>query len=95
MAIGGSIASCGLAGGAVYTGTVFPFILRGVNLLGIDSVRVPNARRREIWARVMRDLPMELLDSMITVEPLEKVFELGEQIVAGKIRGRTVIDVNS
>jgi acrylyl-CoA reductase (NADPH) len=95
IAIGGSIASCGLAGGAVYTSTVFPFILRGVNLLGIDSVRVPNARRREIWARVMHDLPMELLDSMIRVEPLEKVFELGEQIVAGKIRGRTVIDVNS
>jgi acrylyl-CoA reductase (NADPH) len=95
IAIGGSIASCGLAGGAVYTSTVFPFILRGVNLLGIDSVRVPNARRREIWARVMRDLPMELLDSMITVEPLGKVFELGEQIVAGRIRGRTVIDVSS
>lgn len=95
MAIGGSVASCGLAGGAAYTSTVFPFILRGVNLLGIDSVRVPNARRREVWTRVIRDLPMELLDSMITVEPLGKVFELGEQIVAGKIRGRTVIDVNS
>lgn len=93
MAIGGSVASCGLAGGAAFNGTVFPFILRGVNILGIDSVRVPNAQRREIWGRVVRDLPLALLDEMITVAPLKDIFELGEQIVAGKIRGRTVIDV--
>jgi acrylyl-CoA reductase (NADPH) len=95
MEIHGSVASCGLAGGAAFSSTVLPFILRGVNLLGIDSVRVPNARRREIWGRVMRDLPMNLLDKVITVEPFDKVFELGEQILAGKIRGRTVIDVNA
>jgi len=95
MALGGSVASCGLAGGAQLSTTVFPFILRGVNLLGIDSARVPNARRREIWARIMRDLPMSLLDSTITVEPFGRIFELGEQILAGKIRGRTVIDVRS
>ncbi|HVO99365.1 MAG TPA: MDR family oxidoreductase [Bryobacteraceae bacterium] len=95
MALGASIASCGLAGGPQLATTVFPFILRGVNLLGIDSSRVPNPRRREIWARIMRDLPMNVLDSMITVEPLGKIFELGEQILAGKIRGRTVIDVRS
>jgi acrylyl-CoA reductase (NADPH) len=95
MAIHGSVASCGLAGGAAVNTTVMPFILRGVNLLGIDSVRVPNARRREIWARIMRDLPMDVLDRIITVEPLGKVFELGEQILAGKIRGRTVVDVNA
>jgi len=92
---GGSAASCGLAGGAELSTTVFPFILRGVNLLGIDSVRVPNARRREIWQRVARDLPLRQLDAMIRVEPLGKVVELGEQILAGKIRGRTVIDVNA
>lgn len=95
MAVGGSVASCGLAGGPQLATTVFPFILRGVNLLGIDSVRVPNPRRREIWARIMRDLPMDVLDSITTVEPLDKVFELGEQILAGRIRGRTVIDVRS
>jgi acrylyl-CoA reductase (NADPH) len=95
MAVGGSIASCGLAGGASFTSTVFPFILRGVNLLGIDSLRVSNARRREIWQRIARDLPMRLLDKMIQVEPLEKVQELGEQILAGRVRGRTVIDVNA
>ena len=73
---------------------MFPFILRGVNLLGIDSVRVPNQRRREIWARLARDLPTNLLDSMIQVKPLTEVFQLGEQILNGKTRGRTVIDVN-
>jgi acrylyl-CoA reductase (NADPH) len=93
MAVGGSVASCGVAGGPNVSTTVFPFILRGVNLLGIDSVRVPNAGRREIWARIMRDLPMDLLDSLIQVEPLSKIFELGEQILAGRIRGRTVIDI--
>ena len=73
--------------------TVFPFILRGVNLLGIESSRVPGAQRREIWTRLGRDLPLNLLDQMIHEEPLDKVFELGEQILSGKIRGRTVIRV--
>ena len=94
-AAGGSIASCGLAGGATFTSTVFPFILRGVNLLGINSVNLPNARRREIWDRIARDLPMRLLDRMTQMEPLEKIRELGDAILAGKIRGRTVIDVNA
>ena len=73
---------------------MLPFILRGVNLLGIDSSRVNNQQRREVWARLARDLPLNLLDRMITVEPLQKIRELGEQILAGKIRGRTVIAVN-
>jgi len=94
VAAHGSVAACGLAGGSALNTTVFPFILRGVNLLGINSVVVPNARRREIWWRLKRDLPMSVLDNMITVEPLSRIFELGEQILAGKIRGRTVIDVN-
>lgn len=92
---GGSICSCGLAGSAAFTSTVFPFILRGVNLLGIHSVNVVNARRREIWERISRDLPMRLLDRMTQMEPLEKIRELGEAILAGRIRGRTVIDVNA
>jgi acrylyl-CoA reductase (NADPH) len=93
MALGGSVAACGVAGGPNVSTTVFPFILRGVNLLGIDSSRVPNARRIEIWARIMRDLPMDLLDQMTQVEPLSKIFELGEKILAGQIRGRTVIEI--
>jgi acrylyl-CoA reductase (NADPH) len=92
---GGSIASCGLAAGPTFTSTVFPFILRGVNLLGIDSLHVANARRREIWDRIARHLPMRLLDRMTQVEPLEKIRDLGESILKGKIRGRTVIDVNA
>jgi len=95
MALGGSIASCGVAGGGVLSTTVYPFILRGVNVLGIDSLRLPNARRREIWQRVARDLPLPLLDSMIQVVPLDKVPELGAQILAGQIHGRVVIDVNA
>jgi acrylyl-CoA reductase (NADPH) len=95
MSAGASIASCGLAGGANFTSTIFPFILRGVNILGIDSLRVPNARRRQIWARVASDLDRGLLDSMIQVEPLSRIFELGALILEGKVRGRTVIDVNS
>jgi len=91
----GSVASCGVAGGAPFATTVYPFILRGVNLLGIDSLRMPNARRRAIWSRLVRDLPLNLLDSMIVKAPLEKVAALGEQILAGKIRGRVVIDVNA
>jgi acrylyl-CoA reductase (NADPH) len=94
LSAGASVAACGLAGGPTLNTTVFPFILRGVNLLGIDSVRVPNARRREIWERVARDLPLELLDSMMEVHPLEDFRELGEKILAGKTRGRVVIDVN-
>lgn len=90
-----SVASCGLAGGAPFTTTVYPFILRGVNLLGIDSLRMPNARRRAIWSRLVRDFPLNLLDSMTVIAPLEKVAALGEQILAGKIRGRVIIDVNA
>jgi acrylyl-CoA reductase (NADPH) len=73
--------------------TVFPFILRGVNLLGIDSVRTSNAQRRAIWSRLAADLDRGLLDEMISVRPLSEVFELGAQILKGQVRGRTVIEV--
>ena len=89
----GSVASCGLAGGTALNTTVLPFILRSVNLLGINSVYVSREERLEIWERLARDLPLRLLDQMTEEEPLEKVFELGEQILAGKIRGRTVIRI--
>jgi acrylyl-CoA reductase (NADPH) len=89
----GSVASCGLAGGAALNTTVLPFILRGVNLLGINSVYVSREERLEVWERLARDLPLGLLDQMTEEAPLEKIFELGEQILAGKIRGRTVIRI--
>jgi acrylyl-CoA reductase (NADPH) len=91
----GSVAACGLAGGAALNTTVFPFILRGVNLLGIDSSKATKASRLEIWARLAKDLPVKLVDSMTDIAPLPKVFELGEKILAGQIRGRMVIDVNA
>lgn len=89
----GSVASCGLAGGTALNTTVLPFILRSVNLLGINSVFVSREERLEIWERLARDLPLRLLDQMTEEAPLEKVFELGEQILAGKVRGRTVIRI--
>jgi acrylyl-CoA reductase (NADPH) len=94
MASNAGIALCGLAGGAAFSSTVLPFILRGVNLLGINSVRVTRAERLQIWDRLSRDLPLNLLDAMTERAPLEGVFELGEKILAGKIRGRVVIDIN-
>jgi len=93
MANNASVAACGLAGGAAFKTTVLPFILRGVNLLGINSVRVTREERREVWERLERDLPLDKLDSMIEVAPLERVFELGEKILKGQIRGRAVIEI--
>lgn len=95
MSVHGTIAASGVAGGPKVPTTVFPFILRGVNLLGIDSVRVDNAGRRAVWERVAKDLPLQKLDSMIQVEPLSNIVELGNRILAGQTRGRTVVDVNA
>ena len=90
----GSVAACGVAGGAALNTTVYPFILRGVNLLGINSVYVSRNDRLLIWERLSRDLPLPLLDSMTEEAPLEAVFDLGEKIIAGGVRGRTVIRIS-
>jgi acrylyl-CoA reductase (NADPH) len=89
----GSVAACGLAGGSTLNTTVFPFILRGVNLLGVNSVYVSRADRLLIWDRLARELPLPLLDSMTEEAPLADVFDLGEKILAGHIRGRIVIRI--
>lgn len=89
----GSVAACGLAGGAALSTTVLPFILRGVNLLGIDSPKVDKEGRLEIWSRLCRDLPFAKLEAMTEVRPLDQVFAAGEEILAGKIRGRMVIQI--
>lgn len=94
LVVNGSVAACGVAGGAALSTTVYPFILRGVNLLGINSVYVSRSDRLLMWQRLSRDLPVPLLDSMTQEAPLEAVFELGEKIIAGAIRGRTVIRVS-
>jgi acrylyl-CoA reductase (NADPH) len=72
----GSVAACGVAGGAALNTTVFPFILRGVNLLGINSVYVSHSERLLMWERLSHDLPLPLLDSMTQEEPLETVIRI-------------------
>src|SRR4051794_6465898 len=89
---GGAVAACGLVGGSDLPSTVLPFILRGVSLLGVDSVMCPTPRRVEAWQRLGRDLPTGLLDELTTVEPMTRVPQLAEDILAGRTRGRVVID---
>jgi acrylyl-CoA reductase (NADPH) len=95
MKPGGCIAACGLAGGSELHTTVFPFILRGVSLLGIDSNYCPQATRREAWARLARDLPLDLLDGMTEEIPLRDVPAVSEEILQGRVRGRVVVNVNA
>jgi putative YhdH/YhfP family quinone oxidoreductase len=90
---GGAVAACGLAGGADLPGTVLPHILRGVALLGVDSVMAPLDRRASAWTRLARDLSPALLAEMTTVEPMSEISRLAEDILAGRIQGRVVIDV--
>jgi acrylyl-CoA reductase (NADPH) len=91
----GAVAACGLAGGNTVPASVFPFILRGVKLIGIDSVMCPQPRRQAAWERLAKDLPLDKLDAMTTVHGLAEVPKLAEEILAGKVRGRAVIDVNA
>jgi acrylyl-CoA reductase (NADPH) len=88
-----SVAACGLAGGSDLAATVIPFLLRGVNLLGIDSVMCPRDERTEAWQRLARDLPFDKLDRMVETVPLSALPVLAPKILAGEIRGRTVVDV--
>ncbi len=81
------------AGGMELATTVFPFILRGVNLLGVESVICPPERRRAAWARLVRDLPADKLDRMTQIVPLADVPAFSQKIVAGNVRGRVVVDV--
>jgi acrylyl-CoA reductase (NADPH) len=90
---GGSVAACGLAGGSDYPATVIPFLLRGVNLLGIDSVMCPRARREQAWARLVRDLPGATLDAITETAALGDLPELAQRILAGGIRGRILVDL--
>jgi acrylyl-CoA reductase (NADPH) len=89
-----AVASCGLAGGTKLETTVIPFLLRGVSILGIDSVASPTAERAQAWGRLVRDLPASKLDAMIQTAGLGDLFRLGPDILAGKVRGRVVVDVN-
>jgi acrylyl-CoA reductase (NADPH) len=94
MKYGASVAAVGLAGGATLPASVIPFLLRGVNLLGIDSVTVPYERRVRAWGRVVSDLPMEKLEAMVRPAVLADLPELGAAILKGGVQGRVVVDVN-
>jgi acrylyl-CoA reductase (NADPH) len=90
-----SVAACGLAGGSDLPATVIPFLLRGVNLLGIDSVMCPPEERSEAWRRLARDLPLDRLERMTHIEPLAALPGLAQKILKGEVRGRTVIDIKA
>jgi acrylyl-CoA reductase (NADPH) len=95
MKYGGSVAACGLAGGTDLPTSVIPFLLRGVNLLGIDSVMQPAENRVRIWQRIASDLPLDKLAAMSEVRPIGDVVQLAGEILKGGVRGRVVIDVNA
>ncbi|SNX69329.1 acrylyl-CoA reductase (NADPH) [Cereibacter ovatus] len=95
MAYGASVAAVGLAGGAALPATVVPFILRGVNLLGIDSVMRPLPDRVRAWARIATELPMDKLEAMVRPATLADLPALGEAILKGGVQGRVVVDVTA
>jgi len=95
MKYGGSVSAVGLAGGAGLPATVIPFLLRGVSLLGIDSVMQPYDNRLRAWERIANDLPMDKLEAMIHPATLGDLPALGKDILKGQVKGRVVVDVNA
>jgi acrylyl-CoA reductase (NADPH) len=92
---GGTVTACGLAQGMDFPATVAPFILRGVRLIGIDSVMCPQPRRQQAWQRLASDLDRGKLDAATTVVGLAQAIELAPVLLAGKVRGRVVVDVSA
>jgi acrylyl-CoA reductase (NADPH) len=90
---GGAVAACGLAQGADLPATVMPFILRGVSLLGIDSVMAPLALRQQAWQRLAHDLDLALLETMVTDISLEQAVEHAHALMQGQVRGRIVVKI--
>ena len=91
---GASVAVVGNASGTAVPANVIPFLLRGVNMLGIDSAAQPYGNRVRAWDRITSDLPLDKLDAMMTEATLEDLPSLGRDIQNGKIKGRVVVDVN-
>ena len=94
MAYEGAVAMCGLAGGTDVSAAVFPFILRNVALLGVDSVMCPAHRREEGWTRLAAELAESDLEPLTQVVGLADLPEIAKAILAGHVRGRTVVDVH-
>ncbi len=91
---GAAVAAYGLAGGTALNTTVLPFILRGVSLIGIDSVMAPYEQRVNTWQKIVLDLPPEKFEMMMQVEPLSNIEQLSKRILTGEVRGRVVLDVS-
>ncbi|MFC9839402.1 MDR family oxidoreductase [Rhodococcus sp. NPDC127530] len=92
---GGTVANCGLAQGLDLPGSVAPFILRAVTLVGIDSVNAPVSSREEAWNLLDKHLDDALLEKMTSTVPLDQAAAVAQQVLAGTVRGRTVVDVNA
>lgn len=92
---GGVVTACGLAQGTDLSTTVLPFILRGVTLVGIDSVMAPLERRQRAWDRLARDLDPVLLETVLEEVPLEQAIEKAHQLMDGKVRGRVVVRIGA
>jgi acrylyl-CoA reductase (NADPH) len=90
---GGAVAACGLAAGSDLPTTVLPHILRGVSLLGVDSVMAPALARSQAWHRLGTDLPLPTLDAITSVHGFGELPDLAGQILAGQVRGRVVIEI--
>ncbi|MEP4468979.1 MAG: zinc-binding dehydrogenase, partial [Bauldia litoralis] len=91
---GGAVAACGNAGGMDLPTSVAPFILRGVSLIGIDSVYQPKPRRIEAWSRLARDLDRDKLAAITTTLPFSGLVNAAHDILAGKVRGRLVVEID-
>ena len=94
MRHGACVAACGLAGGTGLSTTVIPFLLRGINLLGVDSVTCPIGRRKEAWARLAKDIPSQSVSNITQIVGLKDLPDLADKILAGQIAGRVVVDLN-
>jgi acrylyl-CoA reductase (NADPH) len=94
MREGGCVTAVGMAGGAQLNTTVYPFILRAVSLVGISSAAASPERRRAVWSRLTRDLPLDMLERIVHIAALSEVPQLAERILAGQVQGRIVIEVS-
>ena len=90
---GGAVAAIGLAGGNALDTTVIPFLLRGISLLGVDSVMCPPERRSTAWTRLASELPRDRLEGITREVTLDEVVTMGRQILDGEVRGRTLVNV--
>lgn len=95
IAYGGSVAAIGLAAGNALNTTVVPFLLRGVNILGIDSVMAPKALRERVWARLATDMPKGHWDAIAEVVTLDAVPGLAKEVLKGAVKGRKIVDPNA